>query len=140
MVQNIFLQEYFFQSSLVFLSTKKYIKYFRSTIRINFWKSNALSEESVENITKSDSNFAPTSVNHHLLPDIYFNGLCLINNNISIPKKVISLYVSYILNPLLRKLKTDFTLNNCLLGSKNVHLYKYKYSGYGLGFVPHLEF
>ena len=140
MVQNIFLQEYFFQSSLVFLSTKKYIKYFRSTTRINFWKSNALSEESVENITKSDSNFAPTSVNHHLLPDIYFNGLCLINNNISIPKKVISLYVSYILNPLLRKLKTDFTLNNCLLGSKNVHLYKYKYSGYGLGFVPHLEF
>ena len=140
MVQNIFLQEYFFQSSLVFLSTKKYIKYFRSTTRINFWKSNALSEESVENITKSDSNFTPTSVNHHLLPDIYFNGLCLINNNISIPKKVISLYVSYILNPLLRKLKTDFTLNNCLLGSKNVHLYKYKYSGYGLGFVPHLEF
>ena len=124
----------------MFIPTKKYIKYFRSTTRINFWKSNALSEESVENITKSDSNFAPTSVNHHLLPDIYFNGLCLINNNISIPKKVISLYVSYILNPLLRKLKTDFTLNNCLLGSKNVHLYKYKYSSYGLGFVPRLEF
>ena len=78
----------------MFIPTKKYIKYFRSTTRINFWKSNALSEESVENITKSDSNFAPTSVNHHLLPDIYFNGLCLINNNISIPIKVINLYVS----------------------------------------------
>ena len=43
-------------------------------------------EEDVENITKSDSNFAPTFVDHHFLPDITFNGHCLINN-ISIPKK-----------------------------------------------------
>ena len=42
-------------------------------------------EENVENIAKSDSNFAPTFVNHHLLPDINFNGNCLIKSNISIP-------------------------------------------------------
>ena len=56
-----------------------------------------MSEESIENITKSDSIFAPTFVNHYILPDINFNGHCLINNNISVPKKVINLYISYIL-------------------------------------------
>ena len=45
-----------------------------------------MSEENIENITKSDSNFAPTFVDHHVLPDIIFNGHCLINN-IYIPKK-----------------------------------------------------
>ena len=49
-----------------------------------------MSEENIENITKSDSNFAPTFADHHLLPDINFNGHCLINN-ISIPKKIIYL-------------------------------------------------
>ena len=45
----------------------------------------------IENITESDSNFPPTFVNHHLLPPINFNGHCLIDNNITIPKKVINL-------------------------------------------------
>ena len=54
-----------------------------------------MSEENIGNITKSGSLFAPTFVDHHVLPDINFNGHCLINNNISIPKKVI--YISYIL-------------------------------------------
>ena len=71
----------------------------------------------IENITELDSNFPPTFVNHHLLPPINFNGHCLIDNNITIPKKVINLYISYILNPWLRNLKTYFTLNNCLFGS-----------------------
>ena len=46
-----------------------------------------MSEENIDNITKSDSNFAPTFVDHHVLPDIHFNGHCLINKNTSIPKK-----------------------------------------------------
>ena len=36
---------------------KNYIKYFSGTTRINLWKSNGMSEESIKNITKSDSNF-----------------------------------------------------------------------------------
>ena len=44
-----------------------------------------MSEENIENITKTDSNFALAFVDHHVLPDINFNGHCLINNNISIP-------------------------------------------------------
>ena len=58
-----------------------------------------LSEENIENITKLDSNFAPTFIDHHLLPDINFIGCCLTKNNIFIPKKVINLYISYILSP-----------------------------------------
>ena len=57
-----------------------------------------MSEENIENITKSDINYAPTFVDHHLLPDINFNGHCLINN-IYILKEVINIYISYTLNP-----------------------------------------
>ena len=44
-------------------------------------------EENIKNITKSDSNFPPTFVDHHVLADINFNGHCLINNKISVPKE-----------------------------------------------------
>ena len=49
--------------------------------------------ENIQNMNKSDSNFAPTFVDHHLLLDITFNGDYLINDNISIPKKVINLFL-----------------------------------------------
>ena len=66
-----------FQNYLVFIPAKKYIKYFTGTTWIESWKSNEMSEESIENLTESDSNFAPTFVDPHLLPDMSFNGLCL---------------------------------------------------------------
>ena len=95
-----------------------------------------MSEENIENVTKSDSNFAPTFVDHHVLPDINFNGHCLIKNNISITKKVINLYISYTIGSKLTNLNTDFTLSNCLFGSvnlaKNADLDKYKYVSYGI--------
>ena len=99
-----------FQNDLVFIPAKKHIKYLSGTTRIESWESNGISEESVVNITKSDSNFAPNFVDHHLLPGMNFNGHCLIKNNISIPKKVINLYISYTLGPQLKNLNTDFTL------------------------------
>ena len=46
-----------------------------------------MSEESIENITKSNGLFAPTFVKH-ILADVNFNGHYL-TNNISIPEKVI---------------------------------------------------
>ena len=75
-----------------------------------------MSEENIENITKSNSNFAPTFVNHHVLTDIHLNGHCLIKN-VFVPKKVMNLYISYTLGPQLRNLNTDFTLGNYLFGS-----------------------
>ena len=59
-----------FQSYLVFTPAIKHIKYFHGTTQIYLWKSNGMSEESIENITESNSNFAPTFVDHHSLPDI----------------------------------------------------------------------
>ena len=82
-----------FENYLVFIPAKKYIKYFSGTTQFELWKSNGISDENIENITKSDSNFDPTSVDHHLLLNINFNGHCLIKNNVSIPKKVINLYI-----------------------------------------------
>ena len=99
-----------FQRSLVFIPAKKYIKYFHATTRVYSWKSNGMSKGNIENITKSDRNFLPIFLDRHVLPDINFNGHCLINNNISTPKKLINLYISYILNPWLKNLNTDFTL------------------------------
>ena len=95
-----------FQNYLVFILTIKCIKYFHGTTQIYSWKSNGMSEESIENITKSDSNFAPNFVDHHSLPDINFNGHCLIKNNISILKKVINIYISYTLGLQLRNFYT----------------------------------
>ena len=133
-----------FQHYLVFMPTKKYIKYFIGTTRIELWKPNGMSEESIENITKLNSNFAPTFVDHHLLPAMNFNGHCLIKNNISIPKKVINIYIFYTLRQQLRNLNTDFTLVHCLFGSVNltkiVDLDKYKYTGYDIGFDSRSEF
>ena len=48
------------------------------------------------------------------------------------------------LNPWLRNLNTDFTLNNCLFGSiepiRIAEPDKYKYSSYGVGFDSLSEF
>ena len=49
-----------------------------------------MSEENIENTTKSDLNFAPTFVDRHVLPDINLNAV----NNIYIHKKVIYLSLS----------------------------------------------
>ena len=125
-----------FPNYLVFIQAAKYIKIFQSTNQI-YW-------ESIENITKSDRIFAPTFVYHHSLPDINFIGHWLIRNNISDPKKVINLYISYTLGLQLRNSNTDFTLSNCLFGSvkltKNADLDKYKYYCYGIGFDSHSDF
>ena len=72
MEKNIFLLG-IFQKILLFISANKYIKYFSGTTRIKLYKSHGISEESIENITKSGSNFAPF-VDHHLLPDMDLYG------------------------------------------------------------------
>ena len=74
-----------FQNYLVFIPAKKYIEYFSCTTQIDSWKSNGKSEKNVENMTKSDSNFALNFVDDHVLWGINFNRHCLIN--IYIPKK-----------------------------------------------------
>ena len=67
-----------FQNYLASIPDKKYIKYFTSTTQVESWKSNGMSEERIENITKTDSNFALTFVDNDLSPDKNFNEHCLI--------------------------------------------------------------
>ena len=74
-----------------------------------------MSEESSEKLTKSDSSFALTFVDHHLVLNMIFDGHCLIKSNISTPKKVINLYIFYTLGSQLTDLNTDFGL----VGSSN---------------------
>ena len=83
MEQNIFLQEYFKTIQYLY-QLKNELYYFSGTTRIDWWKTNGMPDEYIEIITKSDSNFAQTFVDHHVLTN--FNGHCLINN-IYIPKK-----------------------------------------------------
>ena len=45
-----------------------------------------MSEESIENITTSDSIFTPTFVNHSILTDVNSNGRCLIIIFLSLKK------------------------------------------------------
>ena len=73
MEENVFLQKYL--NIIWYLHKVK--NTFSGTNRIESWKFNGISEESIENITKSGSNFAPTFVDHHLLPNMNFNGHCL---------------------------------------------------------------
>ena len=58
-----------YQHFSVFTSIKKCIKYLISTNRI---KSNGMSEENIENIAKSHSNFAPGFFDDHAILDLNF--------------------------------------------------------------------
>ena len=133
-----------FQNYLVFVPAKLYVKYFSGTTWNKSWKSNGMSEENVENITELHSNFARTFVHHHLLPDIHFNGRCLFNNNISISKQVLNLYIFLLTTPWLRNINPYFSLNNSLFGSVNLtekaDPEKYNYSGYDIRFDSSSEF
>ena len=98
------------QNHLIYFSYKKYFRFFTNTCKILLWKSIGLSEESIENITASESNFAPTLTSYYPLPDIKFNGQCLINNNNDPSLGAVNLYICYTLGRWSRDLNTDFTL------------------------------
>ena len=116
------------QIYLLFIPTKNTLNILVALVKLVRRNLIECQKKILKNITKSDSKFAPTFFDHHVLPDINFNGHCLIKSNISIPKKLMQLYISYTLSPRLRNVNTDFTLNNCLFESveltKNADPYK----------------
>ena len=79
----------------------------------------------------------------NILLDVSFNGHCLIQNNLSIPKKVINIHLSYILNQWPRNLNADFRLGNSLFTSvkltMNADPDKYLYKGYANVFNLHTD-
>ena len=56
-----------FQNYLVFIPAKKYIRYFGGTTYIDSWKPNGMSEENIENITKSAIEKTKTAISYQLL-------------------------------------------------------------------------
>ena len=82
------------QSHLTYFSYEKYFRLLTSTSKVLSWKSIGLLEESIENITTWESNFAPT-VNCYPLPDIKFIGHHLINNNNNPSSGAVNLNICY---------------------------------------------
>ena len=56
-----------FQNYLVFIPAKKYIRYFGGTTWIDSWKPNGMSDENIENITKSAIEKTKTAISYKLL-------------------------------------------------------------------------
>ena len=63
-----------FQNYLLFIPTKNCIGYFTSATAVESQKYNGMLEESIENVTKLHTLFAPTFFYHHFLPDMNLNG------------------------------------------------------------------
>ena len=69
------------QNYLIFLSTKKYFRFLTNTSQVSSWKSQELSEESIENTTTSNINFTLPLIYYYPLPDAKFNGQCFLHKN-----------------------------------------------------------
>ena len=71
-------------------------------------------KKKIENMNKSGSNFTATFIDHYVLSYINFNGHCLINNKISISKKVINLYFLHT-KSMVKKFKRVFYVKELLI-------------------------
>ena len=139
MEQNIFLQGYF-KIILYLYHLKNSLNILVALLKLTHWDLMEHEKKILKNTTKSDSNFAASFVDNHVLWDINFNGRSLIN--IYIPKKVISIYL--LCNKSILKKLRDFALDNRLFGSvkltKTTDQDKYKYSSYRRGFDSDSKF
>ena len=63
MKKNILLQNYF--KIIWYTYPLKNVLSILVALRIESWKSNGISGKNIKNITKSDSNFTTTFVDHH---------------------------------------------------------------------------
>ena len=73
-----------------------------------------MSEENLENISNSYSNFAPNFADHHVLSDIIFNGHCLMTNNIISLKCNKSIYCLHT-KSMVKKCKHRFYIKELLI-------------------------
>ena len=78
-------------------------------------------------------------IDNYQLSRVGLKGIYLKQDSVSfLHKKVVNLYISYKLDTCSKDLNKDFRLGNCLFGAakltENAGPYKYKYSGYGIGF------
>ena len=127
------------QNYLVFQPMYRYFKMITNTDYISSWKSKGLSAESIKPPTTSDNSLTPV-LNYYgtKTKAKFFGSCCLKQPKISYTDgKVVNIYVVYELGASSTH-NNDPTLKKCLFSAvtltKNADIYKFEYSGYGIGF------
>ena len=129
------------QNYLVFLPISKYSKLNSVAGTADYvlsWQSKGLSNESIKPPTATNNSLIPELNYYGTKTKIKFTGSCLKqSSHIFTHKKVVNIYIVYELVASSSH-SSDPTIKNCLFGAvtltKNAHIKKYKYSGYGIGF------
>ena len=117
---------------------RKYFKTDNNSGYISEWKSKGLSNKGMKPLNVDNNNLTPqiNYYSHNLR--VIFSGSCLQQSKIDYSNKKISFYIVYELRTSPSSSINDPTIQNCLFGAvtltKNDHIDKYKYSGYGIGF------
>ena len=128
------------QNYLVFQPLYKYFTFLTGATHYPLsWKSKGLSTESIKTPTTSDNSLAPALSYYGVKTRVKFTGSCLKKDKVTFNhKKVVNIYIVYELNKIADIGNNFPTLQNALFGAvtltKNADIYKYGYSGYGIGF------
>ena len=106
------------------------------------WKPNDIYDNSNKNVLNSvqnTKNFSPDIKNINGQLYVFFNGNYFIQDPITIPNKVINIYVVYKLDLISSTRNTDYTIQNALFGAMKItknttNNSKNNYKGYGICF------
>ena len=133
---------------LVFEVSLQYLNFYDDSFYkpVLSWNSKGVSKEIIKAPRSNNNILSPTTENtcDHQKIKLKFNGGCLIQDQITYtPQTIVNIYIVHEITK--KNYISDYpTLENCLFASvkltKNPDIGKYKYSGYGIGFVRKGEF
>ena len=126
------------QNYLVFQQLNNYFKVIANADCVSSWKSKGLSVETIKPPSTSDNSVTPVLSYYGTKTRVTFTGSCSKQSIISYNhREITSIYIFYELGAS-SSYNNDPTLKHCLFGAvtliKNADIYKYRYSGYGIGF------
>ena len=126
------------QNYLVFQQLNNYFKVIANADCVSSWKSKRLSVETIKPPSTSDNSVTPALSYYGTKTRVTFTGSCSKQSIISYNhREITSIYIFYELGAS-SSYNNDPTLKHCLFGAvtliKNADIYKYRYSGYGIGF------
>ena len=127
------------ENYLAFQSANGYFKLIANTLYISEWKSKGLSGKRIKPPSTSDNSFSPLIDYYGSKGRLKFSRSCLkqANTLTHAHKTTANIYIVYELGASCSS-GDDPTLKNSLFGAvrltKNAHINKYHYSGYGIGF------
>ena len=123
------------QNYLVFQPVYKYFE--KTGDKVSSWKSKGLSNEKTILTVISIDKSATKAIYDNARIKVKFNSDLLRQNQVTYNHgSIVNVYIVYETTPNTKT--SNITLENCLFGAikltKNSDVYKYKYSGYGIGF------